>query len=74
MADQTLTSLDVFEALHSTPARRYLSKKDITVYAPLLPGHGSSPECLFSVNSDDWILEMEKSLHRNFLKVKQLVP
>ena len=29
MADQTLTSLDVFEALHSTPARRYLSKKDI---------------------------------------------
>ncbi len=41
---------------------RYLSKKDITVYAPLLPGHGSSPECLFSVNSDDWILEMEKSL------------
>ena len=29
MADQTLTSLDVFEALHSTPARRYLSKKEI---------------------------------------------
>ena len=29
MADQTIASLNVFEALHSTPARRYLSKKEI---------------------------------------------
>ena len=29
MADQTITSLNVFEALHSTPARRYLSQKEI---------------------------------------------
>ena len=29
MVDQTIASLNVFEALHSTPARRYLSKKEI---------------------------------------------
>ena len=40
----------------------YLSKKDITVYAPLLPGHGTTPEQLFSVKSEDWIFKLEESI------------
>ncbi len=40
----------------------YLYKQNITVYAPLLAGHGTIPEDLFRVKSQDWCNDIEKSI------------
>ena len=40
----------------------YLYKKGITIYAPLLSGHGTVPEDLFRSNAQDWCNDIEKSI------------
>ncbi|NQV08986.1 alpha/beta fold hydrolase [Candidatus Woesearchaeota archaeon] len=40
----------------------YLAKKNITVYAPLLEGHGTHPEFLAKTNKKDWIKSGEEGL------------
>lgn len=42
----------------------YLSKKDITVSVPLLPGHGTSFEALKKISYQDWVLRAEKELEK----------
>lgn len=49
-----------------TGLAKFLSKKNITCYCPLLPGHGTSPERLSVVNWYEWIEEVNASL--DFLK------
>jgi len=41
----------------------YLNKKGYTFYAPLLPGHGTSPERLCMVKWDDWIKATREALN-----------
>ncbi len=40
----------------------YLSKKNITIYCPLLKGHGTSPEHMSTTNWKDWCNDAEKAL------------
>ena len=40
----------------------YLHKRKITVYAPLLSGHGTVPEQLLTVKYDAWIHDVQKAL------------
>ncbi len=40
----------------------YLFAHGISVYAPLLPGHGTRPEDLNEVTRDDWLDEAERAL------------
>lgn len=42
----------------------YLAKYDISVYAPLLPGHGTSPEDLKGYTSQDWLEYADKEFKR----------
>ncbi len=39
----------------------FLEKKNITVYAPLLPGHGTSPDDLIRTSPSDWIESAENA-------------
>jgi len=34
---------------------KYLANEGITIYAPLLPGHGTKPEDMLTVSWQDWI-------------------
>ncbi len=47
----------------------YFSKKGFTVYAPLIAGHGTSPQDLEKTSSDDWV----KSAKDAYLKLKEKV-
>jgi len=40
----------------------YLQKQGITVYAPLLSGHGTIPEQMLSIKYETWIHDVEKAL------------
>ncbi len=40
---------------------KYLASKNITIMAPLLKGHGRSPEAMLETNSKDWINSAEKA-------------
>lgn len=42
----------------------YLAKKNITVYAPLIKGHGTSPENLATTNDKDWLDSMRKAFKK----------
>ena len=42
----------------------YLAKKDITVIAPLVKGHGTCPENLASTDKDQWLKSVEESLKK----------
>jgi len=39
----------------------YLADKGLTVFAPLLPGHGTVPEDLYAVGWEDWAKAIENS-------------
>ena len=43
---------------------KYLANKGITVYAPLLPGHGTRPEDMLKVGWKDWISCAEDGLKK----------
>ena len=43
---------------------KYLAKKNITVFAPLLPGHGTQPEDLEDVNWKEWVEESKNGLEK----------
>lgn len=45
----------------------FLSKKGFTVYAPLIVGHGTSPEDLFQTTSEDW----KKSVKEAYLFLRE---
>jgi len=47
----------------------FLAEKNITVYAPLLPGHGTHPRDLKSINHQDWINSAQQAL--NLLNTKK---
>ena len=49
--------------------KKFLSSKNITVYAPLLPGHGTHPRDLKSINHQDWINSAQQAL--NLLNTKK---
>ncbi|MFH1275760.1 MAG: alpha/beta fold hydrolase [Candidatus Woesearchaeota archaeon] len=40
----------------------FFNKKGLTVHAPLLSGHGTSPEHMFSAKLEDWIDDVKKAL------------
>jgi len=40
----------------------YLNKKGITVYSPLLFGHGIDPKYLLKVKFEDWLIDVKKSI------------
>lgn len=40
----------------------FLSEKNITIYAPLLPGHGTHPRDLKETKHEDWINTVQQSL------------
>ncbi len=42
----------------------FLKEKDISVFVPLLPGHGTSFEALKNVTYKDWLLGSEKELEK----------
>ena len=42
---------------------KYLHKKGYTFYAPLLPGHGTSPERLALVKWDDWLKAANEAIN-----------
>ena len=72
MTDQTSTTLNVLEALHSTPARRYLSKKKIpdTIIWELLdaairaPSGGNSQGWNWMVLKDQKKKDQKKNINR----------
>ena len=41
----------------------FLAERDITVYAPLLPGHGTHPRDLKGIKYQDWINSAQQSLN-----------
>ncbi|MBW2984676.1 alpha/beta fold hydrolase [Candidatus Woesearchaeota archaeon] len=41
---------------------KYLADRDITVSAPLIKGHGTSPYCLAVTSWKDWVRSMEEAL------------
>lgn len=47
----------------------YLGKKGFTIYAPLIIGHGTSPEDLMNTTMEDW----QKSVRAAYLKLKEKV-
>lgn len=49
---------------------KYLAEKGFTVYAPLIAGHGTSPEDLMNTTTEDW----EKSVKKAYLKLKEKTP
>ena len=61
----------------STPAQfmelaEYLAGKGVSVYAPLIAGHGTKPEDLEKTTSKDWIESCEKALDELSEKVKKV--
>jgi len=42
-------------------AGKYLASKGITVYAPLLPGHGTTPEHLAHIKKQEWFNELDEA-------------
>jgi len=46
------------------PLGDYLAERDISVFAPLLPGFGTIPEDLWGVHWRDWVAAAEAGLHR----------
>ena len=52
------------------PMAEYLAKKNITVLAPLLKGHGTSPENLATTTDEDWFKSVEDAYHRLRKEVK----
>jgi len=51
---------------------KYFAKKGLTVYAPLLKGHGTSPENLATTNDEDWIKSAEEGLTKLNKECKQV--
>ncbi|RMH00529.1 MAG: alpha/beta fold hydrolase [Chloroflexi bacterium] len=47
----------------SRPMAEFLAKQGITMYCPLLPGHGHYPDKLYKVPHQAWIAEAEEALH-----------
>ncbi len=45
----------------------YLTSKGMTVYAPLIAGHGTSPEDLIDTTPEDW----KESVRKAYLKIKE---
>src|SRR3989344_9202589 len=45
-----------------TDLANYLAKKGFTVYAPLMKGHGTSPENLATTNDEDWLNSVRLAL------------
>ena len=43
---------------------KYLANEGITVYAPLLPGHGTKPEDMLTVSWQDWINCAEEGIKK----------
>lgn len=61
------TGLLLLHGLTSSPQEMqymfdYFKKKDYTVYAPLMPGHGTIPEDLAQTTWQDWVNSSEKAL------------
>lgn len=48
----------------------FLAKKNITVYAPLLPGHGTSPRDLKNIRYEEWQDSVQKALNQLNTKKK----
>jgi carboxylesterase len=48
---------------------KYISDKGLTVYAPLIAGHGTSPEDMIKTSPEDW----KKSVKTAYLKLKDKV-
>ncbi len=48
---------------------KYLTDRGLTVYAPLIAGHGTSPEDLIGTNPEDW----KRSAERAYSKLKEKV-
>ncbi len=47
----------------SHPLASYLADQGISVYCPLLPGHGELPNKLYKRNLGEWLSEAEKTFH-----------
>jgi carboxylesterase len=41
---------------------KYLNNKGLTVYSPLLSGHGTTPGHLLKFKSEDWLIDVKKSI------------
>lgn len=46
----------------SRPMAEYLAAQGITVYCPLLPGHGHYPDKLYKVSHRKWLAEAEEAM------------
>ena len=60
------TGMLLIHGFTSTPQElrylaKYLADKNISVMAPLMKGHGRSPEAMLETNSKDWIDSAEKA-------------
>lgn len=44
------------------PLGEYLAERNLTVWAPLLPGHGTIPQDLYGVGWRDWVASAEAGL------------
>lgn len=51
---------------------RYLSEKGITVLAPMITGHGTTPDDLIKTSPEDWLNSLEEPLRFLQTKVKRL--
>ncbi|MFH1225766.1 MAG: alpha/beta fold hydrolase [bacterium] len=51
---------------------RYLAEKNVTVLAPMIIGHGTTPDDLIKTNPDDWLKSIEEPLRFLQSKVKKV--
>src|SRR3989344_2208199 len=51
----------------------YLAERNITVYAPLLPGHGTHPRDLKEITAEDWRKSAQESLKKLNTKKKFVI-
>lgn len=53
--------------------RDLLTKKNITVYAPVIAGHGTHPDDLSKTTIEDWMTSIENAYNELKAKVKKIV-
>ena len=59
-------------AVEMRPMGDYLAARGLTVSAPLLPGHGTTPEDLARTTWQDWLAHVEEELERLREKCEQV--
>lgn len=52
---------------------RYLANKGLTVYAPLIAGHGTSPEDLINTTTEDWQKSVREAYNRLEKRTQRIV-